>query len=68
MFFAVELQTPGVYLLSQNQGLVQPFEPLIHTRKITTHDARGAAIVKTVLAIVGAAVLAFLLWLDHKGY
>ena len=34
MFFTIELQTSGVYLLSQGQCLFVPSEPLIRTREI----------------------------------
>ena len=38
MFFAIELQTSGVYLLSQGQGLINPSKILIRHRKIALHD------------------------------
>ncbi len=48
------------------------FTASIHTpipakkrEKAIVYDTRLA---KTVLAILGAAILALILWLDHKGY
>ena len=34
MFFALELQTSGVYVSSHRQGLFTPSKPLIRERKI----------------------------------
>ena len=39
MFFAIELQTSGVYLLSQGQGLFKPSKLCMH--KLHTPARRG---------------------------
>ena len=38
MFLAAELQTSGVYVSSQGQGLLTPSNRLIRTRKISLRD------------------------------
>ena len=38
MLLAVELQTSGVYVSSQGQGLIKPFKPCIRTCKIALGD------------------------------
>ena len=42
MFFAIELQTSGEYVLFQPQGLFKPSNLLIRDRKIALHDENVA--------------------------
>ena len=50
--------------IHQSATIYAPF-PTKKGEKPIDYDTRPA---KTILAIIGAAVLALLIWLDHKGY